>query len=450
MKNVSRIRILIAVMSITLSIFFIFLIEYQHSQHKVNSQNSIRSSAQRELLVVRSILEADVYLDIFYANSLATIISVSPEVFRNQYQQIAQELYRKSKHLKNLAVAPNDVIEFVYPVEGNKAALGLDYRTVPEQWKTVTKAREQESMFIAGPLELVQGGTGLIARTPIFTDPPMNQEYWGVSSTVLDLESLFKRAGIYEIDKKHNFAIRGKDGEGTSGEVFWGDSAVFESNYVNETVVLPSGTWEIAISLPLIQDAFSISQIHISRLIGYSLMFLSILIFAGVYYLYHKAYDHSIRDELTLLPNRRYFIYALEQMIIAYQKKGSRFVLLNVDVDNFKSANDTYGHVIGDKLLIEIAERLKSVLRSSDIVARVGGDEFQIILPRLENEEDLQRLIDTIGKSVSDKPAKFGNIIIHTTVSIGYAIYADENVTADELMTTADLLMYEVKKSKSI
>ncbi len=161
-------------------------------------------------------------------------------------------------------------------------------------------------------------------------------------------------------------------------------------------------------------------------------MLLSIIIFAGVYYLYHKAHDHSMRDELTLLPNRRYFIYSLEQMIDSCQKIGSSFVLLNIDVDEFKSVNDTYGHVIGDKLLIEIARRLKSTLRSSDIVARTGGDEFLIILPRMSQEEELQHTIATIGKSISEKPIKINDTRIYAKVSIGYAIYANEDVTVDE------------------
>nr|WP_283103664.1 diguanylate cyclase [Shewanella gelidii] len=435
-------------MLITLILVSIFFTEYQQFRHDVNSKNQIKSSVQRELIVIRSILEADVYLDTFYANNLATIISLSPEISESQLRHLAQKTYRKSKHLKNIAIAPNDIIEFIYPVEGNKAALGLDYRTVPEQWETVTKARNQQSIFIAGPLELVQGGAGLIARAPIFKDPPNNRDYWGVCSVVLDLKSLFKDAGIYETSKRYNLAIRGKDGKGALGDVFFGDPAVFDSNYVQEKAVLPSGVWEIAISPPLLHEAFPFYQNYISRLIGYPLVLLVILIFACIYYLYYKAYGHSMRDALTLLPNRRYFLYALQQMISTSRKKGSSFVLLNIDVDDFKSVNDTYGHVIGDKLLIEIALRLKAAVRSSDIIARTGGDEYLVIIPRMVHEEDLQRVIATIKKSINEKPAEFGYIKIHTSVSIGYAIYMDEEMTAAELMTAADLSMYEDKKSK--
>ncbi|MDV7104621.1 diguanylate cyclase [Vibrio sp. TH_r3] len=450
MNNPLRIRTLMAFIFVTLALGSVFVIEYQHSQHQVNSQNIIKSSAQRELLIIRSKLEADIYLDIFYANSLATIINVSPEMPKDHWQNIAEALYKKTKHLKNLAIAPNDVIEFIYPLEGNKAALGLDYTTLPDQFKTVQKARDQQSIFMAGPLNLVQGGIGLIARTPIFTDPPHNQEYWGVCSAVLDIESLFKSVGIDEISNTYNFAIRGTDGKGALGEVFWGKSSVFDSKYIQETVVLPSGTWQIAITLPSINEAFSFSQNNISRLIGYPMMLLLLVIFMGVYYLYHRAYVHSMRDELTLLPNRRYFMYALEQMITTCQKKGSRFVLLNIDIDKFKAVNDTYGHAIGDKLLTEIALRIKSVLRSSDIVARTGGDEFLIILPRLANEADLQRVLTTIKEAFNAKPAQFGHVEIHVNVSIGYAIYTNEQITASELMKIADLSMYEDKKSKSI
>ena len=121
--------------------------------------------------------------------------------------------------------------------------------------------------------------------------------------------------------RNYNLAIRGRDGKGSIGDVFWGDPAVFDSTYLHETVVLPSGSWEIALSMPSIYESFSFFQIHISRIIGYPIFLLSFLVFVGVYYLYHKAYDHSMHDDLTLLPNRRYFIYALQQMIITCRKK---------------------------------------------------------------------------------------------------------------------------------
>lgn len=449
MKYVLGIRIIVALVVALLSVISVAVIEYQHSQQVKFSQDQIVRSAQRELIVIRSNLEADIYSDIFFANSLATIISVTPDSSKSQWHDAAKKLFGKSSHLRNIGLAPDDIIQFVYPLQGNEAALGLDFRTIPAQWATVKKAREQQSIFIAGPVNLVQGGIGLIARTPIFTDPPLNTEYWGTCSVVLDIESLFTDAGIYEIEKRYSFAIRGKDGKGSQGEVFWGDPTVFESIYAGETVVLPSGAWEMAISLDSLFEQVPFYEKNASRLIGYPIALIIILALLIIYFFYHRAHDRSMQDDLTHIPNRRYFIYTLEQMVSDAQKKNGGFTLLNIDLDDFKSVNDTYGHAVGDKLLIEAAVRIKSSLRTSDIVARMGGDEFLIILPRVTNEEDIDIIISNLRESVSHKPYQFGDKRIFNEVSIGYAIYDNTKLSADSLLSRADNAMYEEKKSKT-
>ncbi|CAH8193637.1 hypothetical protein VAE308_1150375 [Vibrio aestuarianus] len=87
--------------------------------------------------------------------------------------------YKMHKVCSRPGLAPNDIIQFIYPFKGNQKAIGLDYRTIPSQWSSIVKAKEIKDIFIAGPFDLVQGGRGLIARIPIFTDPPLNEKYWG-------------------------------------------------------------------------------------------------------------------------------------------------------------------------------------------------------------------------------------------------------------------------------
>ncbi|NMV06081.1 CHASE domain-containing protein, partial [Vibrio parahaemolyticus] len=84
----------------------------------------------------------------------------------------------------------------VYPLEGNEKAIGLDFRTVPNQYRTVQIAKQQKKVYVAGPLELVQGGTALIARYPIFTDIPNNEEYWGGLSVVIDYDKLIEKSDL--------------------------------------------------------------------------------------------------------------------------------------------------------------------------------------------------------------------------------------------------------------
>ncbi|WED23576.1 sensor domain-containing diguanylate cyclase [Vibrio sp. JC009] len=426
----------------------ILIIEHQHSRDEGLTQQKVLSSAQRELLVVRSNLEADIYSDVFYANSVATLASVSPDSAIKNWDRLSAELYDKAKHLKNIALAPDDVIRFIYPHKENEKALGLDFRTVPAQWETVKQARELQSIFLAGPINLVQGGVGLIARMPIFTDPPDHKEYWGTASIVMDLESLFQAAGVNQLQEKYDLSIRGKDSLGSLGDIFWGNPGVFDSTYVSERVSLPSGSWEMAVSLDSVFSGLKWHQKYTSRLIGYPILVVLLLMAAGIYYQYQLVSQRSLKDDLTGLPNRRYFIYTLEQMMEDVRKKESGFTLLDVDLDKFRSVNDTYGHAVGDKFLAEISRRIKHALRASDIVARVGGDEFLIILPRVIQEEDVVRIVRNLEEVIVKHPVQFGYSRIYPEVSIGYAIYLDMEVSSDELISLANSDMYEVKVKK--
>jgi diguanylate cyclase (GGDEF)-like protein len=448
MRYVSGVRVTAAVVLLGITVLAISLIEYQQAKLTQLTQEQLLLDAHRELAIIRSSLEADIYSDIFYANSLATLVSVNPASTTQQWQGIAKELFRKAKNLRNLGMAPDDVIRFVYPTDGNEAAIGLDFRTIPSQYRTVKRAREMQSIFLAGPVNLVQGGVGLIARTPIFTDPPVNSEYWGTCSVVIDMEGLFHDAGVYELQEKYVFAIRGKDGKGERGEVFWGSPEVFDSHYASERVRLPSGHWQMAIELGSMYQVLPWYQRYASRLVGYPLFLFLVLIFGVIYYLYHVARQHALQDELTHLPNRRYLIYTLEQLVGDVSRNGNSFALLNLDLDKFKSVNDTYGHDVGDKLLLEVAKRVKACLRASDVVARVGGDEFLVILPRVSDEQAVQRIVDNLQQQISAHPVVMGYATIYAEVSIGYTIYQDNSVTADDLLRLADERMYSEKKRK--
>ncbi|WP_245796884.1 CHASE domain-containing protein, partial [Vibrio aerogenes] len=138
-----------------------------------------KESIQHELALVRYSIEAYIYRDAYLADSFATVVALNPQFAMKNWKQVSEPFVSKATLVRNIGLAPDDVISYVYPLKGNEKAVGLDFRTVPAQYKTVQMARETKQVVIAGPLELVQGGRGLIARYPIFTDLPYNNNYWG-------------------------------------------------------------------------------------------------------------------------------------------------------------------------------------------------------------------------------------------------------------------------------
>lgn len=138
----------------------------------------------------------------------------------------------------------------------------------------------------------------------------------------------------------------------------------------------------------------------------------------------------------------------LEQRI---KRAGSHdyFTLLNIDLNGFKKVNDTLGHDAGDALLKHVAVELSEMLRSSDIVSRVGGDEFLVLLNRLSDQEKVESLICNIEHTLSQKPMHWQGEIVTPSLSIGYALYRHENPkTVKQLTAEADQKMYLHKNQK--
>ena len=151
-------------------------------------------------------------------------------------------------------------------------------------------------------------------------------------------------------------------------------------------------------------------------------------------------------DPLTQLPNRMLFRDRTEHAIewtIRHRKRGA---ILFIDLDRFKHVNDTFGHTAGDKLLAEVAERLRACVRNSDTVARLGGDEFTIILTDLEHGEDAGTVAQKIMASISN-PIDLGGYQANIGASIGIAVFPDDGDTYETITQYADVAMYQAKES---
>jgi diguanylate cyclase (GGDEF)-like protein len=151
----------------------------------------------------------------------------------------------------------------------------------------------------------------------------------------------------------------------------------------------------------------------------------------------------AMHDPLTKAANRSLFWDRLEQAQARRRRTGEPIALLYLDLDNFKGVNDSKGHSVGDALLKEIATRLHDGVRASDTVARVGGDEFAVLLdgmPELEAELTAQRLVDSIAC-----PIYVGADTIATHASVGIALDDDGSIEAEEFVRRADAAMYSAK-----
>ena len=160
-----------------------------------------------------------------------------------------------------------------------------------------------------------------------------------------------------------------------------------------------------------------------------------------------KITQLATHDNLTGLANRRVFNEILEGAMEQAKRRDETLAILFIDLDNFKPVNDTWGHNTGDKVLVEIAGRLKSSLRSSDSVARIGGDEFLILLNPVGNRMETEKVANKIIQKIAE-PIKIGEKSINIGMSIGISLYPDRETSVDQLIINADSAMYKIKKGK--
>jgi diguanylate cyclase (GGDEF)-like protein/putative nucleotidyltransferase with HDIG domain len=155
--------------------------------------------------------------------------------------------------------------------------------------------------------------------------------------------------------------------------------------------------------------------------------------------------EASRTDALTGSYNRRHFAEFLDAELERSRSHDLTPGLLLVDVDHFKVVNDTFGHLTGDAVLVEIAARLKHALRGVDTVARWGGEEFIVLAPGLEGSRELREIGDRLRTSVSDTPVQAGERSLHVTVSLG-GVLVDPQCSADLLVDRADRSLYSAKR----
>ncbi len=157
-----------------------------------------------------------------------------------------------------------------------------------------------------------------------------------------------------------------------------------------------------------------------------------------------KAQQIALQDALTGLPNRVSFEQGLDHGLIQAKRHGWGLAVLFIDIDKFKNINDTYGHDLGDQVLLMVANRLKSFVRDEDIVSRWGGDEFVCLLFEVKQEADVTRLAEKMINRIAET-CEFDGTILCIRVSIGIAIYPADGDTADVLFKNADTAMYKAK-----
>ena len=654
---------------------------------KWEREQQINDVTQR-LASLRANLEFELYTNIELMRGVSAYVSLNPELEQDEFSQFVGGLLAQRNSIINIGGAKDFVVQMIYPIEGNEKARGIDYRDIPAQRDSVFKAISVKKTILDGPVNLVQGGVGLIARLPVF----VGDETWGVISVVLDYDSVIERAGLTE-EHGLNLVLKKTTNQGGVIGIFQKTTSAELERPVTLPVKLPYGQWQLEaepatgwtkthfhpvswfIALLCTAIAFYVAQLRennrallrksfqalrrseekfrqffsshavvmlildeqgnivdaneaagkfygydVSQLVSMRMQqidqsnddtvkdniqqafmrassrfvrkhqladgsiknveafstpvdiaerpFLFTLIiditetleYQARWELSQHVFNHSLEgiivtdaeqhivsvnpafsvitgyseeeiigqkpnvlssgihppsffrkmfqaldadgfwrgeiwnkrksgtvfpellsisvvrgeqndvnyyvavfsditqikqseeklerlahyDSLTGLPNRVQFKLHLHHAVCRAERHEASCALLFLDLDRFKVVNDSLGHIAGDELLSKVTERLASRLRKSDILARMGGDEFVLLIEEYHHQSELVTLASNLTQELNKPFYLSGDHEVNVGVSIGIARFPQDANNADDLLVRADAAMYRI------
>lgn len=389
-------------------------------------------------------------------HSLSAAYMLELEVIRSQgdfqyFEQYAAQVMRSISGISNLQLAPSGIIERIYPLSGNEAAIGHNILADDRRRAEARLAIEEKKLTLAGPFELVQGGVAVIGRNPVFLDRGGKQEFWGFVSVLIYLDELIHATELNNYSQRgFKFQLSRRHPDSGKLDLFAGQKDISDAVADTIMVKVPNGEWFLTMSR---SESYS-------HLLGYSVTLgVSLVMALLIFYLVRQPEvlrrtverqtcelkTLAFHDHLTGLANRRLLIAQLEQEIRDLQRNRTRAALLYVDLDDFKRINDTMGHDAGDVLLKKTAARFRDTLRRNDIISRLGGDEFAILLVDVDAFDNVRKVADHLVETMR-KPMSINCHEIVVSASIGITLIPDDGDEVSALMRNADLALYAAKQ----
>lgn len=243
----TKIWLLLALIFITIGTLTFATENWLEQRHSANQRETVFNN----IGISRARLESLLGQQLYTLKALSTYIGLHPNISEQEYTRYVASSLPSNSVISIVAAAPELVVKYIYPYVGNEQAIGLNYREHRDQREAVFLAIEQRDSVLAGPVELVQGGTGFVARVPVFVaanEPPADQKLWGIVAAVIPEEILYAESGFASNEQEIDIALRGRDASGPDGPVFFGDAGLFDPSA--ESILLPikvaSGEWQLA------------------------------------------------------------------------------------------------------------------------------------------------------------------------------------------------------------
>ncbi|WP_319371751.1 diguanylate cyclase [uncultured Ilyobacter sp.] len=438
-KNVSKKYYIIAA-AVAIGFCSLLSITFYSAMKKEIYHSKIheREETIEKFLHYRSETESFFNINEYILKGYVAYLKTRPEITAEESDKYLTNLLKDELHLiRNISTIKDTTIVSVFPKDGNEDAIGVDLAKTPGQGKKVLEVKKNLKQILQGPIELVQGGSGFIIRIPVVNDTG----YWGQVSIVINADKFMQKALLSE--KQNNLQIALFNDSTFKGRPFLGSRSILQRDPILLDIEFSNTLWGAAI-IP--KDGWTASNNKfIAKFVIFVLLtsLASLLLYNNIISKF-KLKNQVIHDHLTGLYTRAFLDEFYQLTFEKAKRNGSKVLILLLDINEFKSINDNYGHKAGDEVLKLISEQLLKICRKSEAVFRLGGDEFLVIIPDIEDISDVKIIKERIRKAVT-LDYIHQNEKIEILSSIGSAIYPTDETDFDKLTHVAAEDMYRQK-----
>ncbi len=417
-------KILFALVVIISLFVSLYVAKATYVDMEIKEQNLIETYADR----IQSALQSQIQV----SQILGEILVIqNGQIIDAHFNRISESLYNANIE-PSIAYLENGIFTQVYPYELNYFLLGHNVFDDETAMGDAILARDSGEIVVSGPYKLAGGQVGIVIRNPVF----INNEFIGFSAVVVHADKLLSSIAITNLPNLgYELKITSTYQE-EKLELFISEG--YNRNYAS-SYNFKFGDADLQMDLHIKDKTLKATASFIT-------CFLVLLAISMLAYKFIKKASIA-RENLNIKLETDPLTGASNRVKIEKYVKGAedaQFVLFYLDLNKFKPVNDNYGHEMGDKVLVAFVQRMKTILKSDSIVARVGGDEFVVIVPNVTNDAEALSISRRI-KERSEAVFSFDDVKIKISSSIGY-VFSREAKDLSDLLTIADKKMYAEKQ----
>jgi diguanylate cyclase (GGDEF)-like protein len=415
----------------------------------ITNRESVERLQMEQLILEKTLRINDVISRLlFRTNSLATMVIQGGGIVENF--DIVAPTIANDPAILNVLIAPNGIVSNVYPLtDGNDAVMGWNFFAENRGNIEAITAMEAGTLVLGGPFMSAQGSYVLVGRLPVYIDTPTERhKFWGLVSVTLrfpqaldnaDLGIFYNQGFAYELwrinpDTNEKQVIASNYVHARS-----------DSRFIEKHVPVMNADWYLKV-WP-IRMWYSHPENLVLIISGFLISLLVFFVMQNNFDLKRMRIvleDMVKIDPLTGIFNRRHFMEIALMNIEKERRLNGECYIIIFDLDSFKNINDTYGHIIGDNVLIETVSRIKAIIRPYDFFARYGGEEFIIYASQID-KNGIFEMSERLRLGLCSKEFKYNGVSFVVSASFGIACIDDYNI--NKAMIHADKALYMAKEN---